>query len=39
VLEAATKEATMDVIIISALFPDYWPLLAGLAMAVALALV
>jgi hypothetical protein len=32
-------EATVDVLIISALFPDYWPLLAGLTMAAALALV
>ena len=29
----------MDVLIISALILDYWPLLAGLTMAVALALV
>ena len=29
----------MDILIISALFPDYWPVLAGLAMAAALVLV
>jgi len=29
----------VDVLIISHLIPDYWPLLAGLAMALALALV
>ena len=29
----------VDILIISALIPDYWPLLAGLTMAVALALV
>jgi hypothetical protein len=28
----------MDILIISALFPDYWPLMAGLTMAAALAL-
>jgi hypothetical protein len=40
VLEGATTmEATVDILIISALIPDYWPLLAGLTMAVALALV
>jgi len=32
-------EATVDILIISALIPDYWLLLAGLAMAAALALV
>jgi hypothetical protein len=36
---ATTMEATVDVLIVAALIPDYWPLLAGLAMAVALALV
>jgi len=32
-------EARVDVLIISALIPDYWPLLLGLTMAAALALV
>jgi hypothetical protein len=36
---AAIMEATVDVLIISALIPDYWPLLAGLTMAAVLALV
>jgi hypothetical protein len=36
---ATTMEATVDVLIVIALMPDYWPLLVGLAMAVALALV
>jgi len=36
---ATTMEATVDVLMISALIPDYWPLLAGLTMAAALALV
>jgi len=36
---AATMEAMVDVLIVIALIPDYWPLLVGLAMAVALALV
>jgi hypothetical protein len=35
---ATTMEATVDVLIITALIPGYWPLLAGLAMAAALAL-
>ena len=36
---AKIMEAMVDVLIISALIPDYWPLLAGLTMAAVLALV
>jgi len=31
-------ELTVDILIISAFMPDYWPLLAGLTMAAVLAL-
>jgi hypothetical protein len=36
---AAIMELTVDILIISAFMPDYWPLLAGLTMAAVLALV
>jgi hypothetical protein len=32
-------EAAVDILVISALIPDYWPLLAGLTLAAALALI
>jgi hypothetical protein len=38
VIGAKIVEAMVDVLIISALVPDYWPLLAGLTMAAVLAM-
>jgi hypothetical protein len=32
-------EAAVDILVISALIPDYWPVLAGLTMAAALVLI